>query len=151
MNIGKICKHNVITAVESDELTAAAELMREGHVGYLVVVAPGPAGTRGKPIGVLTDRDIVVSVVSKQTDPRSLRVGDVMTRQLVVVEEGLAVSSALVKMRDHGVRRLPVVAADGYLVGVLSLDEVLGFFSDGLRDVADAIRNEQRIEGVLRP
>ena len=151
MDIGRICTRKVATVREADDLTAAAELMREDHVGYLVVVEPGPAGASVKPIGVLTDRDIVVSVVSRQTDPRSLRVGDIMTPHPVVAEEGLSVDSALVQMRKHGVRRLPVVASDGHLVGVVSLDDVLEALAGELQNVVASMRNERLVEGALRP
>jgi len=152
MNVEKICTRKVVTVEESDDLPAAAELMRENHIGYLVVVQPGAPGAAVKPIGVLTDRDIVVSVVSKQTDPRQLRVGDLMTRTLIVVEAGLPVTSALVKMRKHGIRRLPVVGSDGLLVGVLSLDDILEAFAAELQDVVGAIRTERLVESVvLRP
>lgn len=64
MDIGSICQQSVITVRHSDDLTAAARLMREKHIGYLVVVEPHIATGGERPIGVLTDRDIVVAVVA---------------------------------------------------------------------------------------
>ncbi len=151
MKVGNLCNCNPVTIRESIDLTAAAELMREKHIGYLVVVQPNPAEGTFKPVGVLTDRDIVVSVVARQTDPRALRAGDVMTRQPVLVEEGTSLSSALRMMREIGVRRLPVVAHAGHLIGVLSLDDILGALAGELQDLAGAVRNELRIESALRP
>lgn len=158
MKISEICTRNVVTVREFDDLTTAARLMRERHVGYLIVVAPivdelalmadGPAL---KPIGVITDRDIVVAVVARETEPRSLRVGDVMSREPVVVNEELSISAALREMRRIGVRRVPVVGRSGSLVGVLSLDDILGSLSEELLDVAGSIRSEVRIEKALRP
>ncbi len=158
MKVGEICARNVVTVREFDELTTAARLMRERHVGYLIVVAPmvdeltlmvdEPAL---KPIGVVTDRDIVVAVVARETDPRSLRVGDVMSREPLVVNEDLSISAALREMRRIGVRRVPVVGGAGRLVGVLSLDDILGSLSDELLDVARSVRSEVRIEKALRP
>src|SRR3569832_2199763 len=84
MNAGALCKKSPVTVREFDELTAAAQLMREQHVGYLVVVEPTPFEGGYKPVGVLTDRDIVVGVVAKQVDLRSFRVSDLMSRQPVV-------------------------------------------------------------------
>src|SRR5690242_2827795 len=78
---------NVVTVRQFDELTAAAQLMREKHIGYLVVVEPDVAEGGARPIGVLTDRDIVVAVVAGGADARALRVGDVMTQQPVTVAE----------------------------------------------------------------
>jgi CBS domain-containing protein len=151
MNVADLCKHNVATICARDDLVAAAELMRERHVGYLVVVEPDSADNSQRPVGVLTDRDIVVTVVARQTDPRTLRVGDVMTEKPMVAAESDSIDKALAVMRRIGVRRLPVVGSRGQLVGVLSLDDVIESIAGELGDLAGSIRNEQRIEGALRP
>jgi predicted transcriptional regulator len=151
MNVGEICARDVVTVREFDELTVAAQLMRDKHVGYLVVVAPMVDESAFKPIGVITDRDIVVAVVARETDPRSLRVGDLMSRQPVVVNEDSSVGNALREMRRIGVRRMPVVGRGGRLVGVLSLDDILGTLSEELEDVTGSIRSEVKIEKALRP
>jgi len=150
MNVGDICIRDVVTVREPDELTAAARLMSERHVGYLVVVGPKVGESGFVPIGVLTDRDIVVGVVAQATDPRALRVGDLMTRQPVVIDESATLNKALQEMRRVGVRRIPVVGRGGLLVGILSLDDVMGALSEELLDVAASIRNEVRIEKALR-
>jgi CBS domain-containing protein len=151
MDIGKICNRNVVTVLEADELTRAARLMRERHIGYLVVVRPRLIDGTSTPVGVITDRDIVVAVVAKEADPRTLKVGDVMTRQPAVVEEGTSVSTALQLMRRIGVRRLPVIGSGGMLVGVLSLDDMLDTLAGELMDIAGSIRHEIRMEDALRP
>jgi CBS domain-containing protein len=150
LNITEICKRDPITIRESEDLVAAARLMRERHIGYLVVVEPQLPGAF-KPIGVLTDRDIVVAVVAKGTDPGQLRVGDVMTRKPVLAGEGMSLSHALDEMRRIGVRRMPVVGALGQLVGVLSLDDVLDALAEELHGVVGSIRSELRMEAALRP
>ncbi len=151
MDIGKICNRNVVTVREADELTLAARLMREKHIGYLIVVKPSLIEGTVSPVGVITDRDIVVAVVAKEADPRSLKVGDVMTRQPAVVEEGTSVGTALQLMRRIGVRRLPVIGRAGMLVGVLSLDDVLDTLAGELMDIAGSIRHEIKLEDALRP
>ncbi len=150
MNIGDICKRKVVTIGERDELTRAAELMREKHIGFLVVVKTNVGDGSSEPIGVVTDRDIVVAVVARGADPRTLRVGDVMTRQPVVAEQEKPVSSALREMRRIGVRRLPVVDRAGALVGVLSVDDVVDALAGELWDVASSIRQEMRVEETFR-
>ena len=150
MNIGEICRRTVITMGEHEELTRAAELMREQHIGYLIVVKPNPADGTVVPVGVLTDRDIVVAVIARGADPHALRVGEVMTRRPVVVERERPVSLALKEMRRIGVRRLPVVDHSGALVGVLSTDDVLDALATELWDVASSIRQEMRMEGIVR-
>lgn len=151
MNVGEICVRNVVTVRESDELSKAAAVMREQHVGYLVVVEPKVGESGFAPVGVLTDRDIVVGVVAKDTDPKALRVGDLMTRQPVVVHESASLNEALGEMRNIGVRRMPVVGRGSILVGVLSLDDILGAISEELLGVAGSVRKELKVEQALRP
>jgi CBS domain-containing protein len=151
MDIKNICQMNPVTVRQSDELIKAAQLMREKHIGYLVVVEPNVSDGSQRPIGVLTDRDIVTTVVARETDPRSLRVGDIMTPQPVTASIVDSVDQALRDMRRVGVRRLPVVGTRGELVGILSLDDVLDVLAGELQNVAGSIRNEQVIEGTLRP
>lgn len=151
MNVGDICSRNVVTIRESDELTTAAQLMRRKHVGYLVVIEPKLDESTVAPVGVITDRDIVVGVVARETDPRTLKVGDLMTRHPVLARDDSTVSAALHHMREIGVRRLPVVDRAGRLVGLLSLDDVLDGLANELMDVASSIRHELKIESALRP
>lgn len=151
MNVGQFCQRNVVTVRELDELTTAARLMRDRHVGYLIVVEPGLREGTVRPCGVLTDRDIVVAVVAQGTDPASLRVGDVMTRNPRVIQKDDTIPEAVEQMRLIGVRRLPVVVPPGELFGVLSLDDILAGMAGELENVAGAIRSEQRLEHILRP
>ena len=145
MNVGRLCKRQAVTVTPQQELVSAAELMREKHIGFLIAVEQ-----YGRPVGVLTDRDIVISVVAKGTDPSLLRVADIMTPDPATAAEGDSVDSALRTMRRMGVRRLPVVGSKGLLVGILSLDDVLDALATELAEVSGAVRNQQRIEGVLR-
>ncbi len=145
MNVGRLCKRPVVTVTPQQELVFAAQLMREKHIGFLVVVEE-----YGRPIGVLTDRDIVISVVAKGANPSLLTVADVMTRDPTTADEGESVPNALRTMRRMGVRRLPVVGSKGLLTGVLSLDDVLDVLANELAEVSGAVRNEQHIEGVQR-
>ena len=151
MDIANICKREVVTVFEHQELTTAARIMREQHVGYLIVVKARPGDSALEPIGVLTDRDIVVGVVAKGADPSVLRVGDVMTRDPVTIEEHYPIASALGDMRRLGIRRLPIVGRGGELVGVLSLDDVIGALTAQLRDATGSIRKELAAEPALRP
>jgi CBS domain-containing protein len=150
MYVSQLTKSNVVTIRRVDEITTAAQLMRERHVGYLVVIEPDVVGRGDVPIGVLTDRDIVISIVARGADPRALTVGDVMTANPVMACELDAVETAVQEMRRIGVRRLPVVGRLGELKGVLSLDDVLAALSEELRDLAGAVRTGQRIESALR-
>lgn len=151
MKVGDICSRDVITIREFDDLATAAQLMRQKHIGYLVVIEPKVGEGVVVPVGVITDRDIVVGVVAREVDPRTLKVGDVMTRQPVLAAEDSSVAAALHHMREIGVRRLPVVDRGGRLIGVLSLDDVLDALAKQLMDVASSIRRELKVESALRP
>ena len=100
--------------------------------------------------GVLTDRDIVVSVVVRQVNPAAVRVGEIMTPNPRTVAETASIAHALQEMRRAGVRRIPVTCARGELVGVLSFDDLLKVVAGEAQDMAAAVRNERQIEGAPR-
>jgi CBS domain-containing protein len=150
MLVRNVCKRPVVTVTPGTDVVAAAKLMREKHVGFLVVVEPDALATDGRPVGVLTDRDIVVSVVAREADPTALTVADLMSQGPATVEEGASVAQALQTMRRMGIRRLPVVGARGTLTGVLALDDVLDVIAREVGGLSEAVHNEQRIEGALR-
>ncbi len=151
MNISTLMQRDVVTVRAFDELVAAAKVMRQRHVGYLIVTEPDLASGDEKPVGVITDRDIVVTVVAPGENPQALRVGDVMTRQPVTVQETEPVGTALREMRRIGVRRLPIVGTRGELRGVLSLDDVLDSLAGVFDDVKGTMRAGRRTEAALRP
>jgi CBS domain-containing protein len=151
MNIGSLCRREVVTVDAGEGLTQAARLMRQRHVGYLVVVESNSASTDLKVTGVLTDRDIVTAVVAKEADARTLKVADVMTRNPLLANESGSIEATLRHMSEVGVRRVPVVGARDQLTGILSLDDLLDSMAGLLGNVAGAIRNEQRSERTARP
>ena len=150
MNAGMICSPKVITITPQEDVTTAARLMREKHVGFLVVVEPGAQQADVTVTGVLTDRDIVTGVIGRDADVHALKVGDVMTRNPLLTTEEQSVEGTLRDMRARGVRRVPVVGDRDELKGVLSLDDILNALADQLNDVAASIRNEQRVERAVR-
>jgi CBS domain-containing protein len=121
--IGRFCVHNVITVTRETAVVEAAKLMRKHHVGALVVVEPSPDGT--VPVGVLTDRDIVVEVVAAGLSPESVKVGEILQRPVVTVAEDAGYAEAVRRMSVNGVRRMPVVDARGTLVGIITIDDIL--------------------------
>ena len=140
MNVGSICTRELVTVTPHIDLVTAAQCMREKNVGFLVAVDPQPNTPYGRPVGVLTDRDIVVSVVAGGADPKMLKVSDVMKQYPAMADETDPLEQALRTMRRMGVRRLPVVGAGGMLTGVLSLDDVLDVLAGELSEVSGAVR-----------
>ncbi|MFZ1909556.1 MAG: CBS domain-containing protein, partial [Burkholderiales bacterium] len=135
MKIKEICSRVVIVAEPETDLRAAARLMRDHHVGALVVIEKRDGVTR--PIGIVTDRDIVVAVVADAgVNPESLTLRDLMSGELALAQESDGVFEAVDKMQDSGARRLPVVDAEGRLIGILSLDDVLRMLAGELTALA---------------
>jgi CBS domain-containing protein len=144
MNVGQHCKRNVVWISPDTTLTDAAKLMRDRSIGLLVIAEE--RGARRVPIGVLTDRDIVVQVIGSSIDPQSLLVKDVMSTQLVLASEEDDFMDLVRGMRAGGIRRVPVVDRTGALIGIVALDDALEVVSEMLEDLCGAVRNEQRIE-----
>jgi CBS domain-containing protein len=144
-----VCNPNVATIERARSVVDAAASMREEHVGDLVVVEHRDAGA--VPVGILTDRDIVVGVVAKGVPAAELTVGDAMTSELLTLREDHGIDFALREMRRRGVRRAPVVGARGELVGVLSIDDIVQHLAAQLEEVAGIIRLEQVLEVAARP
>jgi CBS domain-containing protein len=145
MKIGEVCNREVTFAYEHERLDDAAKLMRKHHVGSLIVVAKDDP--RGRvPVGVLTDRDIVVEVLTGGLDYRTVTVGEVMTRDPISVSDDEDVLEALKIMRRRGVRRLPVITRTGTLAGIVTIDDLLELFAEQLDDLVKAIASEQSRE-----
>lgn len=149
MDVDLICNHNVATISKTEGVVDAAALMRDQHVGNLIVVER--RGEANTPIGILTDRDIVVGVLAKRVAPDGVTVDDAMTRNPLTVREDASIEFALREMRRYGVRRAPVVRANGDLVGVIAVDDIIQHLALQLSRLADVIRLEQDAEQRTRP
>jgi CBS domain-containing protein len=124
--------------------------MREEHVGALVVVEQREHGRR--PVGILTDRDIVVGVFAKdESHVGTLDVGDVMTPEPVTATSDEDVGDVLRRMRSFGVRRVPVVDASGMLEGIVTLDDIMAGLSEELAAAASLVTRQPEREVRRRP
>lgn len=149
MTVGDICTHNVVMAPQGETIIDAAKRMRASHVGDLVVV--NTRSGRHVPVGIVTDRDIVISVVAG--DPEhifSLLVSDVMSTDLVTAREQDTIEAGLQRMQSHGVRRLPIVNEAGTLVGILTLDDVLRYLTAQHSELVALVAQEQQHERQYR-
>jgi CBS domain-containing protein len=142
MDVGRICHRSVATVAPGASLLDAARLMRDRNVGDVVVVEHRAGRTI--PTGVLTDRDIVVRCLAVDpADLGRLTVADLVTDPLVTIPEGKELSDAVDVMHRSGIRRIPVVAPSGELVGIITLDDVLGAMSDDLSKVALLVASQR--------
>jgi CBS domain-containing protein len=145
MTVGEFCNRQVVIVRPNDKLSEAAQRMRDFHVGALIVV--GDEDGRRIPVGVLTDRDLVVSVLTGgRGDLDTLSVGDVMTANPVTAREGDNLLDALKKMRSFGIRRLPIVNEQGGLEGIITFDDLVGVLAEELSDLSDLMAREQKRE-----
>ena len=127
----------VVAVVEPDtQALLAAQLMRKHHVGALVVV---DAVEKARPVGIVTDRDLVLALMAEGLDPALFTVGDIMSIALVTAKPDTDVLDAVALMRDHRLRRLIVVDATGLLVGIVSLDDLLAVMSQRLLDLTQVM------------
>ena len=148
MPVGEICNREVVIAEKSMPVTEAACLMRNHHVGDLVVVDQHEG--RRQPVGIVTDRDIVVEVVAAGVNADALKVGDIMGPEVATVRESEGLFEALRYMRDKGVRRMPVVDRDGVLVGILTLDDMLSLLAEEMTELAKLVSHERQREATAR-
>jgi CBS domain-containing protein len=102
------------------------------------------------PVGIVTDRDIVVAIVALGLDSAVLTVGDIMGPELETVLEDQGVFETIYQMRRAGVRRIPVVNKQGYLVGIISIDDLIQLLAEEMSELAKLISREQRKEAYAR-
>jgi CBS domain-containing protein len=139
MKARELCTRGVATIDPEDSVLSAARRMRDEHVGDLVVVAH--ENGRSLPMGIVTDRDLVVSVLAAALpDASQVLVGDVMSGRLVTAFVDEDLDEVLRRMRKFAVRRVPVLDADGCLHGILSMDDVLAWLREDLGQAVSITR-----------
>jgi len=148
MSAGEYCNREVVVVERSESVRSAIELMRAHHVGNVIVIERTNGGSR--PLGILTDRDIVIELLAKDVDLATVSVGDVMSDDLHTVHEDAKLLDATKVMRTKGIRRLPVVNTQGSLVGILAVDDILGLIMEQLSDLVGLIVKEQLQENTRR-
>ena len=147
MQIADVCNRNVVFVLARDSVADAARLMRERHVGSLVVVEGAEVR---RPVGMFTDRDVAVGVVALGLDPETTLVASAMRPGLVCAHAFEPLERAVALMRDQGVRRLPVVDGAGKLVGVLAADDVIDHLAGEMSDIAIMVSRGMQREAAER-
>jgi len=144
MQVQQLCTPRVYFCSPRTSVLGAARLMRQHHVGDLVVV-DDPDGDQ-TPLGIITDRDIVIDVLGRDRDPAQVTVHEVMHHPVVVVDGTEDLTQALERMRVHGVRRIPVMGSGRRLHGIISLDDLLRQLALHTTALAAVIEREQSLE-----
>ena len=148
MQVGDICTREVICASPETTVAAAARTMRQYHIGDVMVTRTDNG--RRVPLGIVTDRDIVIGVVATDLAPNTLTVGDIMSPELVTAEESEDVFDVVQRMRNKGVRRMPIIDSDSNLVGIISIDDVIEILAEEMNQLAHLISREQLHEMEAR-
>lgn len=137
MSLGRICVRSVDLADPTEPVWQAAERMRQRGVGTLLIVDEW-----NKPIGIVTDRDLVVRVLAEGLDGNSTLVRDVMTADPKSLPESAPIEEALSLMQAGSFRRVPIVDAEEKLVGLVSLDDILMLLSEEFRQIGQLVERE---------
>ena len=148
MHIGDICTRSVVTCRRDASVLEVARLMRDRHVGDVIVVDEGEG--RQTPVGIVTDRDLVVAVLAEGISAEGLRAGDLIVDEVVTAFESELVYDAIWHMRSQGIRRLPIVDAQCHLSGVLTADDVTRFLAEELSSVARIVPRQITKEEATR-
>jgi CBS domain-containing protein len=144
MPIKEFSNPNVVCAARETTVVEAARLMHKHHVGDVVVV--DKVNDRRVPVGIVTDRDIVVEVVAPGLDPKQLRLGDILAEPLATVDQDEGYASTIYQMVERGVRRMPVVGSAGELVGIVAFDDLLRQLATPLAELSELAGRERRQE-----
>lgn len=148
MIVGEFCNREVIILNRHNSVLDAAKLMRKYHVGDVIVVEP--RGTDNVPIGILTDRDIVIELIAREIDPQNVTVADAMSDELLTVKEDDQLTEVIQQMRGKAVRRAPVVSANGTLIGVVTVDDIIDILAEQIASLVSLIQREQHQEQSKR-
>jgi signal-transduction protein with cAMP-binding, CBS, and nucleotidyltransferase domain len=144
MRIGEICTRSVVTCRRDASALDIALLMREGHVGDVVVTDVEDGRT--VPVGIVTDRDLAVEVMARNVAPEMVLAGDLVVGPLVTATESELAHDALWHMRGKGIRRLPVVDARGALIGILTADDLARSLAEELVELTRLAAGQRRLE-----
>ncbi len=148
MTIGEICTRDVIIVNREDSVLDVAKLMREYHVGDVVVVDRHM--DQNLPVGIVTDRDIVLELVAREIDVASVTTGNIMSTDLLIAEENEQVTGVVQQMQSKGVRRVPVVNAKGGLIGIVSEDDIIEVIGEQLSNLTSLVNRGGRRERATR-
>lgn len=148
MRIGEFCNRDVVVMNGDESVKQAAELMRTHHVGDIVLIEE-LEGNR-VPVGIVTDRDLVVEVMAPGVDPDELAVQDIVTRSVLVAREDDSLIDSLELMKEKGVRRLPVVDSDHMLIGIITIDDITELLANMMHKVVGVVDRQQIVEKQQR-
>ncbi len=148
MNVADICTREIVMADRQASLEEAATLMREQHVGTLLVVDRSDGATQA--VGIVSDRDLVIEAMARGLDAAQTTIGRLAEGKLAVVPSSASLDETIAAMKERGVRRLLVANEQGELFGIVSLDDVLDALAHEMSELAHAVRGGLEREAAER-
>lgn len=148
MKSGELCTRDVIVVNRDDSALEVARLMRQYHVGDVVVVDQEDG--QNIPVGIITDRDIVLELVAKEVDASTVIAADIMTTDLLTVSENEQLTELIQQMQSRGVRRVPVLNEQGGLVGIISEDDLIELIGEQLTSLVSLVNRGEHREHLQR-
>ena len=148
MPISECCNIGVVCCEANASIPEIAQLMRKHHVGDVVVVRH--EGATRHPVGIITDRDIVIETVAEQVDMDLLTAGDIMSSPLISVHENESFAESLRLMRHHKIRRLPIVDEKGVLYGIVTADDIIHLLTLEMSMLTTTMTEQPVAEGQAR-
>lgn len=148
MRVGEYCNREVVVMTARHSVCDVAKTMRDLHVGDVVIVEQ--RGDAPVPVGIVTDRDLAIEVLAAGRDAAEVSVAQIMSTDLITAREDDDAMATLQRMRNAGVRRMPVVDAAGALVGIITVDDYINVFAEQMEDLVRLVSREQMRERNLR-
>ncbi len=145
MSVREFCNRQVVITSPDSDIVSVAKLMRQYHVGDVVIVED-KAEEAKKPLGIITDRDLVIELMAKEVALDSVTIGDVMSYELITCRESDGIWETLQRMNSKGIRRMVVVNDEGNLVGILTVDDLLELFAEEMTTLAKVTLGQQAKE-----
>ena len=143
MKVGTLCTRETVMITPHDTLSKAASLMKNYDIGSLIVV--DEARDKNKPLAIVTDRDIVLKAVACEKNS-DIPLSSILSDKLVTAHEDELLFDTLEKMKYVGIRRMVVVDDDGFLVGLLSMDDIIDFLSDEMETISGLFSRSRKLE-----
>lgn len=139
MSIEKACNKNVISLTEDSTVIEAAQAMKQHNVGDILIINQKD----NKPVGIITDRDIVMAIASSNNgNIQSLRIADIASRELLTIAQDQDIEDAIDQMSSKGVRRAPIINASGQAVGIVSVDDLVPLLAKELQCLSNIIEKQ---------
>lgn len=137
MKITNICNRNAVVADENSDVLMAAQLMRQHHVSTIIIVSNKVSGK--KPIGIISDQDLVFKVLAENRSVNDITLHDVMTMDMVCIRDDYEIIDTIHLMCLEGIRSAPVIDENGNLVGVLTMDNLFEILADEISNYVKII------------